>query len=197
MEKETLRMQMLAGIITESQYKAKLNEEETPQLTISDIETLEQDPKIQAFAKKLAQKPEELEKAKEFLRKAGINVGVNESLENISQGELNNAMDFVSSLNEEEMGVGLGFLGSLGGLIASFVPGVLPYVNNLLDLLPANPVGGAALVAGGFIAPYLALGTIIAAVSLADDIFGSSTTAGDPNFNPFDPKNGYKPNLKK
>ena len=28
MNKETLRMQMLAGIITESQYKAKLNEDE-------------------------------------------------------------------------------------------------------------------------------------------------------------------------
>jgi hypothetical protein len=197
MNKETLRMQMLAGIITESQYKEKMNEAETPQLTVSDIETLKQDPKIQSLAKKLAQKPKELEKAKEFLRKAGINVGVNESLENISQGELNNAMDFVSSLNEGEMGVGLGFLGSLGGLIASFVPGVLPYVNNLLGLLPANPVGGAALVAGGFVAPYLALGTIIAAVSLANDIFGSNTTAGDPNFDPFDPKNGYKSNLKK
>ena len=29
MNKETLRMQMLAGIITESQYKTKLNEENT------------------------------------------------------------------------------------------------------------------------------------------------------------------------
>ena len=29
MNKETLRMQMLAGIITESQYKAKLNENRT------------------------------------------------------------------------------------------------------------------------------------------------------------------------
>ena len=124
MNKETLRMQMLAGIITESQYKEKINEEETPQLTVSDIETLKQDPKIQSLAKKLAQKPEELEKAKEFLRKAGINVGVNESLENISQGELNKAVDFVSSLNEREYQspddgsgiVSLGFLGSLGGL---------------------------------------------------------------------------------
>jgi hypothetical protein len=29
MNKEQLRMQMLAGIITESQYKAKLNEDES------------------------------------------------------------------------------------------------------------------------------------------------------------------------
>ena len=28
MDKETLRMQMLAGVITESEYKAKLNEEQ-------------------------------------------------------------------------------------------------------------------------------------------------------------------------
>ena len=179
MNKETLRMQMLAGIITESQYKEKINEEETPKLTVSDIETLKQDPKIQSFAKKLAQKPEELEKAKEFLRKAGINVGVNESLENISQGELNKAMDFVSSLNEQEYSspddgsgiVSLGFLGSLGGLIASFVPGVLPYVNSLLGLGSAAPAGGVALVAGGFVAPILAIGAIIAAVSVADELF--------------------------
>jgi hypothetical protein len=171
MNKETLRMQMLAGIITESQYKEKMNEAETPQLTVSDIETLKQDPKIQSLAKKLAQKPEELEKAKAFLSKAGINVGVNESLENISQGELNKAMDFVSSLNEEEIGTGLGFLGALGGTIASFIPGVLPYVNNLLGFLPANPAGGVALVAGGFVAPYLALGAIIAAVTVADEFF--------------------------
>jgi hypothetical protein len=197
MKKETLRMQMLAGIITESQYKEKLKEEETPKLTVSDIETLKQDSKIQSFAKKLAQKPEELKKAKEFLRKAGINVGVNESLEDISQGELNKAMDFVSSLNEEEIGTGLGFLGSLGGLIASFVPGVLPYINGLLDLDPAAGTGGVALVAGGFVAPYLALGVIMAGVALAEKVFGSSTTVGDPNFDPFDPKNGYKSNTKK
>jgi hypothetical protein len=172
MNKETLRMQMLAGIITEGQYKAKLNEEETPRLTVSDIETLKQDPKIQAFAKKLAQKPEEIQKAKEFLSKAGINVGVNESLGNISQSELNNAMDFVSSLNEDDGSgiVSLGFLGSLGGLIASFVPGVLPYVNGLLGLGPAAGAGGVALVAGGFVAPILALGTIIAALELVSDL---------------------------
>jgi hypothetical protein len=117
MNKETLRMQMLAGIITEGQYKEKLNEEEIPQITVSDIETLKQDPKIQSFAKKLAQNhPEELEKAKEFLRKAGINVSVNESLENLSQSELNKAMDYVSTLNEDdgEIGTTLGFLGVLG-----------------------------------------------------------------------------------
>ena len=188
MNKETLRMQMLAGIITESQYKEKINEEETPKLTTSDIETLKQDPKIQAFAKKLTQKPEELEKAKEFLRKAGVNVGVNESLENISQEELNKAMDFVSSLNEiignvpnppqeypsanDGSGiVSLGFLGALGGLISSFVPGVLPYVNGLLGLAPAAGAGGVALVAGGFVAPILAIGVLIAGVSLADELF--------------------------
>ena len=175
MNKETFRMQMLAGIITEGQYKEKINEEETPKLTVSDIETLKQDPKIQSFAKKLTQKPEELE----FLRKAGINVGVNESLEDISQGELNKAIDYVSTLNEnssyddEDGGVtiGLGWLGALGGTIASFVPGVLPYVNGLLGFGPAASIGGVALVAGGFVAPILAIGAIIAAVSVADELF--------------------------
>ena len=36
MNKETLRMQMLAGVITESEYKAKLNEE----IKTTDIESV-------------------------------------------------------------------------------------------------------------------------------------------------------------
>jgi hypothetical protein len=182
MNKETFRMQMLAGIITEGQYKEKLNEEEIPQITVSDIETLKQDPKIQAFAKKLAQNhPEELEKAKEFLRKAGINVGVNESLEDISQGELNKAMDYVSTLNEDDgaPGTTLGFLGALGGTIASFVPGVLPYVNGLLGLLPANSFGGVALVAASAVAPYLALGVIMAVVWVGAVALGADVQPRD------------------
>jgi len=174
MAKEFIRMQKLAGLITESQYKIKLNEEEIPQLTVSDIEKLKQDPKIQAFGKKLAQDPKELEKAKELLSKAGIDVGVNESLENISQGELNNAMDYVSSLNEEDQGndpeVNLAFLGGGAGLMASFVPGVLPYVNTLLGFGIANPIGGAALVAAGAAAPFLAIAVVIAGVAIADAI---------------------------
>ena len=38
MDKETLRMQMLAGIITEGQYEAKLNENET----VEEFENLTQ-----------------------------------------------------------------------------------------------------------------------------------------------------------
>jgi hypothetical protein len=177
MNKEILRMQMLAGIITEGQYKEKLNEEEIPQITVSDIETLKRDPKIQSFAKKLAQNhPEELEKAKEFLRKAGIDVGVNESLENLSQSELNKAMDYVSTLNEDdgEIGTTLGFLGVLGGTIASFVPGVLPYVNGILGLGAASPLGGVALVAASAAAPYLAIAAIMAIVYVGAVALGRS-----------------------
>jgi hypothetical protein len=37
MNKETLRMQMLAGIITESQYKEKLNETELKEISLSGV----------------------------------------------------------------------------------------------------------------------------------------------------------------
>jgi len=177
MAKEFIRMQKLAGLITENQYKRKLNEEETPQLTVSDIEKLKQDPKIQAFGKKLAQNPEELEKAKRILSKAGIDVGINESLEDISQGELDNAVDFVSSLSEdqnyvdpEELAVNLTFLGGGGGLIASFIPGVLPYVNTLLGFAVANPIGMVSLVSAGAVAPILAIGVLVAGAAVAEAI---------------------------
>ena len=47
MNKETLRMQMLAGIITESQYKAKLNEEiDIPDVIHSQIKDLKKGDEI-------------------------------------------------------------------------------------------------------------------------------------------------------
>jgi hypothetical protein len=38
MDKEQLRMQMLAGVITEGEYKAKLNEDENPNRMLELIE---------------------------------------------------------------------------------------------------------------------------------------------------------------
>ena len=58
----------------------------------------------------------------------------------------------------------MGFLGALGGTIASFVPGVLPYVSSLIGLGAASPLGGVALVAASAAAPYLAIAALIVIV---------------------------------
>ena len=64
MNKELLRMQMLAGVITESQYKAKLNEEENlspeqaVQKAISLAPKLEKSSKLDQLAQKVANDPD-------------------------------------------------------------------------------------------------------------------------------------------
>jgi hypothetical protein len=73
MDKETLRMQMLSGIITESEYKAKLNEAEEAQ-AIATAEKIEADvekaPSVKDALNKLSDEKKDQLRAE--LTKAGI-----------------------------------------------------------------------------------------------------------------------------
>jgi hypothetical protein len=76
MNKETLRMQMLAGIITEGEYKVKLNEETTPEQAVSKaIEMapkLEKSSELDQLAQKVANDPNLLAQMEKALEKGGI-----------------------------------------------------------------------------------------------------------------------------
>jgi hypothetical protein len=144
-------------------------------LTPSDIQKLAQDPKIQAFAEKLRTKyPESAKKLVDFVKnKLGVDVGnfVNESIVNISQSDLDKAVQKVSMMSDksedgtlsEDALTGLGWLGALGGVIATFTTNAVPYVNGLLGLAPANPLGGLATVVGSAIGlPVAAILIVVA-----------------------------------
>jgi hypothetical protein len=85
MNKELLRMQMLAGVITESQYKAKLNEEENlspeqaVQKAISLAPKLEKSSKLDQLAQKVANDPDLLSQMEKALQKGGITLNENEN----------------------------------------------------------------------------------------------------------------------
>jgi hypothetical protein len=85
MNKELLRMQMLAGVITEGQYKAKLNEEENlspeqaVQKAISLAPKLEKSSKLDQLAQKVANDPDLLSQMEKALQKGGITLNENEN----------------------------------------------------------------------------------------------------------------------
>ena len=67
MKKETLRMQMLAGIITESQYKEKIEENNVEGIDVSLVKDLMNDPNIQKASAKLKADPKSLENVVKFI----------------------------------------------------------------------------------------------------------------------------------
>ena len=74
MNKETLRMQMLAGILTESQYKEKVNELESNTLTADKVEDIAKSSKFDAEMEKVWAKMSDKDKVqlKKGLQSAGM-----------------------------------------------------------------------------------------------------------------------------
>jgi hypothetical protein len=101
MNQETLRMQKLAGVITESQYKEKMNELENNTLTADKVEDIAKSSKFNSEMEKVWAKMSDQDKAqlKKGLQSAGI---LNEALsEGISfDAVLNKAEDVAASLEE-------------------------------------------------------------------------------------------------
>jgi hypothetical protein len=67
MKKETLRMQMLAGIITESQYKEKIQENKVEGIDVSQVKDLMSDPNVKKMAAQLKSDPKSLKNAIKFI----------------------------------------------------------------------------------------------------------------------------------
>jgi hypothetical protein len=83
MKKEILRMQMLAGIITESQYKEKSSETLSPEQAVK--KALEMSPKLEkssgldTLAQKIAKDPNLVSQMEKALQKGGISLNENEN----------------------------------------------------------------------------------------------------------------------
>ena len=176
MNKETFRMQMLAGIITEGQYKEKINEESTitPEQVVDStskiISKIKNDPKIDALAASIANDPKKKQDLLNAAKKLGINpFNLNENSEDFYKklGLIfaKKVANETNSLDEEmdmSAAVGLGFGGLIAGMFgASYLAQqlgmfVTEYVNVWGETL-VNPdgwvpfAGAAAGAIGGFI----------------------------------------------
>ena len=124
MTQEQLRMQMLAGIITESQYKEKMNEAEeiTPEkaasMVTANLSKIENSPKIKKIADEIANDPKATKELMAILSKANISLNENIDVDPSEAEKL--ALMFAKkaetlSLNEDTDVGGAFWLGLIGG----------------------------------------------------------------------------------
>jgi hypothetical protein len=137
-------------------------------VTPSDIQKLAQDPKIEALANKLVTNyPKTAEKVLDFVQsKLGINIdtAVNESLESLTQNDLNTAIakgvamagesesEIVAEISDDQFE----WLVSLGGVVVAGI------TNLVIALTTANPIMASIGLAAAAVACLVALAVAIA-----------------------------------
>lgn len=160
MNKESLRMQMLAGIITEGQYKAKLNEEENlspeqaVQKAISLAPKLEKSPKLDQLAQKVANDSDLLSQMEKALQKGGITLNENKNnldVQDMKTIALNLAKKSLSLYEEEDVdwedgGAAAAYISAFvggGTLAANFSGTILSIFPSLLSIFAGPAIAGA------------------------------------------------------
>ena len=168
MNKELLRMQMLAGVITESQYKAKLNEEEnlspeqTAKIVSQNTSQFESDPKLDRIADKIANDPKAAAELTKLLSTADISL--NEGDVDLNSQDVNKiALIFAKkaeTLNEGFDYAGTFWVGLIGGgvlgrYLASLGDVITPYMQTMgyspshMGVMLAGGIAGAILLSLG------------------------------------------------
>jgi hypothetical protein len=155
MDKETLRMQMLSGIITESEYKAKLNEAEEAQ-AIATAEKIEADvekaPSVKDALNKLSDEEKDQLRAK--LTKAGITA--NSRIKDVA-GKLDEPLTEAEGDTKTKVANALSAVG--GGLMKSMIVPLIPLIVG--KITGTGFIGGTAITAG-------AAGALIGLAKLLD-----------------------------
>ena len=154
MTNEQLRMQMLSGIITESEYKAKLNEAEEAQ-AIATAEKIEADvekaPSVKDALNKLSDEEKDQLRAK--LTKAGITA--DSRIEDVA-GKLDESLYEAEGDTKAKVASALSDVG--GGLMKSLLVPIIPVAIGSMGPGVAAGFVITAAVAGGLIALAKLLG---------------------------------------
>ena len=160
--KETLLLQKRAGIITESQYKAKLKEaeevspEQAADKAIAMVPKLEKSPEIDKLADKIANDPKMLQQLEKALAKGGVMM--NENMGELDNSDLKTlALNFAkqgekmnegisNNPNKDDTSAGLAMLsflggGTLGAMFSSAIGAAVPALATAF----AGPAVAAAL----------------------------------------------------
>jgi hypothetical protein len=158
MNKELLRMQMLAGIITESQYKRKLNEDEnlspeqTAKIVSQNTSRFESDPALDRIANKIANDPKAAAELTNFILKANISlneVDVDLDPTNVYQ------MALISAKKAETLNEGFDYAGAFwvgivgGGALGRYLASLGDVITPHMERMGQSPSHMGATLAGG------------------------------------------------
>jgi hypothetical protein len=171
MNKETLRMQMLAGIITEGEYKVKLNE------SVEDLEKKVFDffnsPKVNALVSKISNQLDDKEKTKILSITGGVKESTSDDFfqfknvidkitENLDEIQSPFSKDFTP--NEVDKAVGKVLAGAGSASIMSM--GTIP----ALTAMAIDYLGGTNIV--NTVSQALGSGTMAGALSVVAGLIG-------------------------
>lgn len=172
MNEEFLRMQKLAGVISEEEYKKKLNEEVSPQIAadkaIKTLATkLEKAPEMDKLAAQVAKNPKLMAQLEKAVKDAGVNVELAEDESGLDMGDLktmalNLAKKEASKKMEEgisndpdqdDVSAGLGMAAFVGGgsLGAAFGSTILAAIPSVASIFAGPALVGAAAGVGLFL----------------------------------------------
>jgi hypothetical protein len=168
MKHEFLKMQKLAGIITESQYQTKLNEEETvsPEEAVDQAiklaPKLEKSPELDKLADKVANDPNLMKQLEKVLSSGGIMM--NEELEKFSTGDMEKlALNFakqgakqevIKENDWEEGGATAAYMSAFvgGGTLAAMFTKAIVVALPILGTAFAGPAVAGAIAAVALVA---------------------------------------------
>jgi hypothetical protein len=152
MTQEQLRMQMLAGIITESQYKEKIQENKVEGIDVSQVKDLMSDPTVKKIAAQLKADPKSLKSAIKFIADhSKDNTSLNEE-ESLEEGSLKDRIKDI--LTGSGIAAPIGFLmgfmldaqsvdatmnSLVGALTAAVMIGGMVALGTTHDKTPQNP----------------------------------------------------------
>ena len=133
MNKETLRMQMSAGILTESQYKEKIEESNVEGIDASQVKDLMSDPNVKKMTAKLKADPKSL---KDVIKFIGDHSNDNSSLNEEAYKEFTTKEKIASLLRSVAIPAPLGYLfgfmldagsvdSTMNGLVAALTAAVI------------------------------------------------------------------------
>ena len=162
-------MQKLSGIISEEEYKKRLNEEESTGKIINKMvqnaDKLEKSPEMEKMAAQIAKNPELIKKLNQKVAAAGITIDEQE-VDGIEDAELKKlALTYAKKLNEGDATaeIALGSALGLGGAITGFNLGTtVAYLAGTSIAIGSTVAAGPVLLGA---AAGIALGVLAAKVA--------------------------------
>ena len=178
---EYLQMQKLAGIITEGEYREKVDEiesspEEATEKAISLSNKLENTPELNKLASKIASDPKMVSQLEKAIKSAGVDFNLNEvEGDGLDMGDMK-AMALTLAKKDKQMNEEEDKSGSIGAGMASFIGGGLLGSSFSSAIISAIPAVASVFAGPGMVGALAGVGLFLLAKKVYKMMKGSEKT---------------------